>query len=453
MEKQNAWSDIKLIIIGNSKSGKTSICSKYSRNIFPEQYKSTVVSTFNLKLFKHEGKYHRVQLWELASQGKTDSIMKIFSKNAHGFICVSDATEPTLKDVLRWKKNVDDLAKFIDDSKLPGVLIENKIDLLPPRKQKNDLPLKEFAKENGFIGAFRASAKVGTNVNEAINYLIVEIIHRIEKQNIKLEKSLQIEEEPIFVSLPQKNKKDKRRRSIKKETINLELYLSNNITDNSFDNKSCFDSSSISGDLDFLNQTTSDIAILEEDIKIESPSDDSNEEIIIEEKPKIPLEIKHNDNIFLPKQIKFKVAVIGNSNSGKSSYIERLTKGTFSDEYHKATLLQSFDSKEFHKDGQSYKIQLHDTVSTTNNPLITKLFLEKTNGVIIMCDATKEDNSVQWKRMCCEENTPCIVVYNKIDLLKEKRDNIYKVSVKKNINVKESFESLINEIITKQKKQ
>ena len=51
MEEQDANSDIKLIIIGNSKSGKTSICSKYSQNIFRDKYKPTVVSTFNCKLF------------------------------------------------------------------------------------------------------------------------------------------------------------------------------------------------------------------------------------------------------------------------------------------------------------------------------------------------------------------------------------------------------------------
>lgn len=281
MEEQDANSDIKLIIIGNSKSGKTSICSKYSQNIFRDKYKPTVVSTFNCKLFKHEGKCYRVQFWDLSSQGKADSNIKILSNNAHGFICVSDATEPTLKDSLQWKKYVDDSTKFIDGGTLPGVLIENKIDLLPPSEQNNDLPLQKFAKENGFIGTFKASAKVGTNVSEAINYLIVEIIRRIEKHNSKQENSQQ---KPI-VNPPKKNKKDKHRRSVKKEAIKVELEFSNSLDENSFlENKSSSDSSSISGDLDFLNKTTSDIAILEEDIKIEYPCDDSIEEIIIEKK-------------------------------------------------------------------------------------------------------------------------------------------------------------------------
>ena len=88
---------------------------------------------------------------------------------------------------------------------------------------------------------------------------------------------------------------------------------------------------------------------------------------------------------------------------------------------------------------------------STNNPLISKLFIKDTNGIIIMCDATKEDNSLQWKKKCCDNNTPCIVIYNKVDLLPKKKDkiddSIFRVSVKKNINVSESMQYLLNEMI------
>lgn len=68
-----------------------------------------------------------------------------------------------------------------------------------------------------------------------------------------------------------------------------------------------------------------------------------------------------------------------------------------------------------------------------------------------MCDATKEDNSLQWKKKCCDNNTPYIVIYNKIDLLPKKKDkiddSIFRVSVKQNINVSESMQYLLNEMI------
>ena len=59
-------------------------------------------------------------------------------------------------------------------------MVENKIDLLPEAEQKKDDRLKEFAKKNEFIGAFRASAKAGININESMEFLIREIIKRME---------------------------------------------------------------------------------------------------------------------------------------------------------------------------------------------------------------------------------------------------------------------------------
>ena len=58
--------------------------------------------------------------------------------------------------------------------------MENKIDLLPEAEQKNEDRVKDFAKKNEFIGAFRASAKAVININESMVFLIREIIKRME---------------------------------------------------------------------------------------------------------------------------------------------------------------------------------------------------------------------------------------------------------------------------------
>lgn len=64
--------------------------------------------------------------------------------------------------------------------KTPCVLVENKVDLLPEAEQGNDQRVKDFASKNDFIGAFRASAKAGININESMEFLIREIIKRME---------------------------------------------------------------------------------------------------------------------------------------------------------------------------------------------------------------------------------------------------------------------------------
>ena len=45
---------------------------------------------------------------------------------------------------LKWKKSVDDGVAFYDDSNIPSVLVQNKIDLLDPNEQDNIDELQQF---------------------------------------------------------------------------------------------------------------------------------------------------------------------------------------------------------------------------------------------------------------------------------------------------------------------
>jgi small GTP-binding protein len=86
-------SDLKIIVIGPSGTGKTSYVNKWTKNIFNDKYKATIVSEFGFKIFEHEGKLYRIQLWDLGGQDKNSTITKIFAKDSHGCIIVSDSTD------------------------------------------------------------------------------------------------------------------------------------------------------------------------------------------------------------------------------------------------------------------------------------------------------------------------------------------------------------------------
>ena len=87
----------------------------------------------------------------------------------------------TMKDTLKWKESVDETARFIDDEILPSVLVENKIDLVEEDVVKEETEIKSFAEENKFVGFFRTSVKMGIGVDECMEFLITNIIERIEK--------------------------------------------------------------------------------------------------------------------------------------------------------------------------------------------------------------------------------------------------------------------------------
>ena len=52
---------------------------------------------------------------------------------------------------------------------------------MPEEEQDNDEELKKFSEENGFNGYFRTSAKTGKNINESMEFLIIEVIKKLEE--------------------------------------------------------------------------------------------------------------------------------------------------------------------------------------------------------------------------------------------------------------------------------
>ena len=153
-------SELKIIVIGNSNTGKTSFVNKWTKGTFTDNYKATVVSEFSFKVFQFKDKYYRIQLWDLAGQDKNTHITKIFSKNSHGCIVLCDITnKETLNDTLKWKESVDESTRFIDGDIIPSVLVQNKIDLVDEESLKDEEDIKKFAEDNKYIG-FRKNSKV-----------------------------------------------------------------------------------------------------------------------------------------------------------------------------------------------------------------------------------------------------------------------------------------------------
>ena len=174
--------ELKIIVVGNSGTGKTSFVNKWINNTFDENYKATIVSEFSFKIVDYKDKTYKIQLWDLAGMDQNICITKIFSKDSHGCIVLSDITDKkTLEICIKWKNTVDETARFLDGSNIPAILIRNKIDLLENEENIDDEEeMKEFCEKNAFLKCFKTSAKTGTNVDEAMNFLISSIIDKME---------------------------------------------------------------------------------------------------------------------------------------------------------------------------------------------------------------------------------------------------------------------------------
>ena len=182
---KNIKQDLKIIVVGNAGTGKTSFVNKWTKNIYNENYKATIVSEFGYKIHEHKGRVYRIQLWDLAGQDKNTAMTKIFCKDSHGVIILSDiSNSSTLQATSNWKKVVDDNVTFFDGSPLPMMLIQNKIDLIEP-EERNFEELEDFSKRNGYLKCYQTSVKLSLNVFESMNDFIGAVIDKTEDINDK----------------------------------------------------------------------------------------------------------------------------------------------------------------------------------------------------------------------------------------------------------------------------
>ena len=172
--------DIKVILVGISNSGKSSFMLKYSKNIFSDIYRPTEVSEFGFKIIENNGRLYRLQLWDISDKNKNFGLTKLFVKDAHGCLIFSDSNNiKTGEWIIDLKKTIDKESNFND--KLPCILVEAKRDLLEEDEEKSqEKELKEFAEKNGFDGNFFVSCKTGYLIGEAMDFLLNEILKRIE---------------------------------------------------------------------------------------------------------------------------------------------------------------------------------------------------------------------------------------------------------------------------------
>ncbi len=90
--------DLKIIVVGKSGTGKTSFVNKWTKNEFTEAYKATIVSEYSYKIVDYDGRYYRIQLWDLAGQDRSAKITKSFAKGSHGCVVLCEAINISTRD-------------------------------------------------------------------------------------------------------------------------------------------------------------------------------------------------------------------------------------------------------------------------------------------------------------------------------------------------------------------
>ena len=167
----------KLIIIGDSTTGKTNILSKYLNNKFDRDSKSTIGMELGNKSFKIKNDTVNCQIWDTAGQERYRSMTKAYYQGALGAFIVYDITRRnTFENVENW---MNDLRKC-SDKKVTIILLGNKNDLENEREVKTEEG-EMFAKNND-MAFMETSALNGTNIDMAFKSLVEEVYNKCHKE-------------------------------------------------------------------------------------------------------------------------------------------------------------------------------------------------------------------------------------------------------------------------------
>jgi Ras-related protein Rab-1A len=173
MSSKDCDHQFKILTLGETQVGKTSILIKYTEGTFSETPLATIGVDFQVKKVNIQGKQIEVQIWDSAGQEKYRSISKQYYNRAQGILLVYDITNrDTFSAMKHWIKDIENQVQTNPQI----VLIGNKLDL-PGRTVDEDEAI-EFAKTHK-LELFETSAKTGEGIDKAMNVLIQKVFNDV----------------------------------------------------------------------------------------------------------------------------------------------------------------------------------------------------------------------------------------------------------------------------------
>lgn len=166
----------KLVLIGDSAVGKTSIVSRYIYNKFYPESESTIGAAFVSKtITAKDGTPEKVEIWDTAGQERYRSLVPMYYRSAAGAIVVYDATRAdSLISSHKWIKDL----QHRGPENIKICLVGNKCDLLDssallenPAKNYNS----SLSSSLSAISHYYVSAKTGLNIDTIFKDLIANI--------------------------------------------------------------------------------------------------------------------------------------------------------------------------------------------------------------------------------------------------------------------------------------
>ncbi|XP_077291312.1 RAS oncogene family member Rab35 [Arctopsyche grandis] len=172
----------KLLIIGDSGVGKSSLLLRFADNTFSGSYITTIGVDFKIRTIVIDGQRVKLQIWDTAGQERFRTITSTYYRGTHGVIVVYDVTSgDSFANVKRWLQEIEHNCDVVNK-----VLVGNKNDT-PERKVVITEDARRFADSMG-IPLYETSAKDNINVEEMFlqvtKMVLLSKLEMKERQNV-----------------------------------------------------------------------------------------------------------------------------------------------------------------------------------------------------------------------------------------------------------------------------
>ncbi len=165
----------KLVLLGDSGVGKSSIVLRFAKNIFHENNESTIGAAFHSQSIRTIDGTVKFEIWDTAGQERYHSLAPMYYRGAQIAVVVYDVSN--LGSFEKAKGWIIELrAKCNKDIKTIA-FVGNKIDTPNPRVNTDEA--KKFATDNGLI-FWQTSAKSNKNIMELFTHVAREILTKTD---------------------------------------------------------------------------------------------------------------------------------------------------------------------------------------------------------------------------------------------------------------------------------
>ena len=163
---------LKLIVVGNQGTGKSSILNRFVNETFDENYQATIGLDFHSKNITIHDQDVRLIIYDTAGQEKFRSLIPMYIREAQIILFIYDISDKDSFDSIpKWIQQVNDVI----NKEVVFVLIGNKIDLESNRKVTFEEG-KKLAEKTNYIFQ-EVSAKTGQNFENLFEVQIFEAVY------------------------------------------------------------------------------------------------------------------------------------------------------------------------------------------------------------------------------------------------------------------------------------